>query len=259
MAVEQIEEFTVLFGSRSVVFKAKPETMEFILKNSFPVFNEWFLNLDHTKLELRSVLFHKIFTVGSRVLFILFETEAYDRATNQKVPGIVFMRGGAIGVFTIIENSKTQEKMVCYIKQTRIPIGCYEFIECPAGMTFDQAGGIVGTAIAELEQELGVSLKSEDLEHLGKVYPSPGGCDECIDLFFTKQVLTPEKITELLEKIHGVDHEGEKIKAFLVSIPEFLAMVCSGEITDGKFLSALLLKVLRSKGGVEFFTKILAG
>ncbi len=56
----------------------------------------------------------------------------------------------------------------------------------------DESGDFVGTAALEIEEETSIKLKNEDLHPLGVFYPSPGGCDEEIRMFYCKVNMNEE-------------------------------------------------------------------
>lgn len=51
---------------------------------------------------------------------------------------------------------------------------------------------------------------------MGVFYPSPGGCDEDIKMFYCKVNLSEEELKAIEEKIHGKEGESERIKVKLI-------------------------------------------
>lgn len=102
-----------------------------------------------------------------------FSAEAYSKIHGQRVPGIVFMRGGSVGVLPVLIDEKTAEKYIVLTEQARVPVGKASFLEIPAGM-LDENGDVVGVAVQEMAEETGISLKRSDLCSLGSYYTSPG-------------------------------------------------------------------------------------
>lgn len=72
-----------------------------------------------------------------------------------EVPGIVFLRGGAVGVLVILDCEG--EEYTILTKQARVPIGDSQLPEIPAGM-LDGSGNFKGVAASELEEEVGLSF-----------------------------------------------------------------------------------------------------
>lgn len=153
---------------------------------------------------------------------------------NEKLPGIVFMRGGSVAILMIVRStSDPSERLVIMTQQPRIPAGSLSFFEIPAGM-IDDKGTFIGAAATEVKEETGIKVEEEDLidmtalalanaqsseGHLKKaMYPSPGGSDEYIALFLWQRELTRMQINELRKRVAGVDNE--KIKVKLVKYEE---------------------------------------
>ena len=85
-------------------------------------------------------------------------------------------------------------------------------LEVPAGM-IDESGDFVGVAAKEIEEETGFKLKKEQLQPLGSYYPSCGGSDEEIFLFYCHIKVSEEELHVIEQKIHGEGtHERIKVK-----------------------------------------------
>jgi len=109
-------------------------------------FIDWVANInlienhDATKPELivDKVHIQHIDMFGPRVGFVKFEVAA--RKWNEKVgqvafvPGVVFMRGGAVGILCILIEAETGKEYAVVTLQPRIPAGFTDFPELPAGM-----------------------------------------------------------------------------------------------------------------------------
>ena len=87
---------------------------------------------------------------GPRVGFIKFKARALvDIGGSEgddgviEVPGIVFMRGGAVGILVILECEGVEYTIVTY--QARVPVGDHNLPEIPAGM-LDGSGNFKGVA-----------------------------------------------------------------------------------------------------------------
>lgn len=75
-------------------------------------------------------------------------------------------------------------------------------IEVPAGM-LDEDGDFISKAAKELEEETGISIKKEILKPMGSYFPSPGGCDEELYMFYCEITIENSKMEELEKKVHG--------------------------------------------------------
>lgn len=90
-------------------------------------------------------------------------------AAGETLPGSVFFRGPSVAVLFIVVpddvEKEEEERYVLLTVQSRVPAGSLEFVELPAGMV-DEDGSFVGTAAREIEEELGVEVKVEELVSL---------------------------------------------------------------------------------------------
>eukprot|EP01047_Picozoa_sp_COSAG01_P038199 COSAG01_NODE_3086_length_6611_cov_12.899109_2_plen_262_part_00 len=141
---------------------------------------------------------------GPRVGFVKFKAAAQHDIGGTEglidVPGIVFMRGGAVGVLVVLRcEGKEYTVLTC---QARVPVGDSNLPEIPAGM-LDGSGDFKGVAAAELEQECEIQINAEQLvdltglafgEQWRGLMPSAGGCDEFIRLYLYQQEVTAEQL-----------------------------------------------------------------
>lgn len=80
----------------------------------------------------------------------------------------------------------------------------------------DESGDFVGVAAAEIEEETSIKITKEQLKPLGNYYPSPGGSDEQIFLYYSHINLSAEELKVVEEKIHGKEGEKERIRVKLI-------------------------------------------
>lgn len=115
-------------------------------------------------------------------------------------------------------------------RQFRYPVGKV-FLELPAGK-IDPGEPIHLTAERELLEETGYQAGS--WQHLGVMHPCIGYADEKIEIF----------LAEELTRLSGPQlDEGEFLEVLELSLDEAIAAVWSGEITDGKTITALFWAV----------------
>ena len=117
-------------------------------------------------------------------------------------------------------------------RQFRYPLR-RSFIELPAGK-IDPGEAIEACARRELREEVG--YEAARWTHLGMLHPCIGYSDERIEVF-------------LAEDLTHVGHqwdEGEFLEVLSLSPAELDAAVASGDVTDGKTLSALY--IARARG-----------
>lgn len=202
---------------------------------------EWTLH----SLELQSVDFF-----GPRIGFIKFKADITNNDTGKKLPGIVFMRGGAVAVLVVLECEGEQHALVC--RQPRVPIATNWFCEIPAGMLDDEEH-FAGVAAKEMEEETGIVLSASDLVDLtGLVYgdreglyPSGGGCDEFCRIFYTVRTVSKDEMDAMVGRMHG-EGDHETIRLDVVPLDKLAEAA-----PDMKALSALaLLDVCKRTGKI---------
>jgi ADP-ribose pyrophosphatase len=116
---------------------------------------------------------------------------------------------------------------VVLIHQYRHAAGGYVW-ELPAGV-LDHAGEQpTACAVRELREEVG--LEARDWRPLGKIFTTPGFCDEQIHLFLARG---------LTQLAHARDHDEVIDEVREVPLDEALAMIRRGEIVDGKTVAGL--------------------
>ncbi|KAJ3440111.1 nudix hydrolase 14 [Anaeramoeba flamelloides] len=246
------EEPTIEFKNKTVKLTAEPNVNIEDALNSNP-FKTWFEDLPMTKFELHSVHFQSVDYFGQRVGFVKFK--ASITFNGKFVPGIVFARGGAVAILVKVICKETNEEYSVLTVQPRVPIPSSGFPEIPAGMLDDETEKFSGVAAKEMEEETGIIVKTSDLIDLtklvygerfrGSVYPSPGGCDEFIKLYYYQTEMGQEKLEELNNKMTGLLEEREQITLKIVKFDELWK-----ETSDCKTLSALFLYEKLKKEGV---------
>lgn len=161
------------------------------------------------------------------LLFALFDV-CYIDEKGKKTKKLIFYRPDAITVFLVVKNSLTEEKFVVLVEQVRVPAGG-KLLEIPAG-TLDEAGDPEETAVREIREETGLSIKKEDLKFLGNYYLSPGTLSEMVNIFCCEKDLSSQKIQQLKDSSAGLEEEGEHIKVRLARLEDFEKL----EINDAK-------------------------
>lgn len=119
------------------------------------------------------------------------------------------------------------DERVTLVRQYRLPAGRH-LLEIPAG-TLEPGEEPLACAERELQEEAG--LFPGKLESLGGIFVAPGYSSEYIHLFLATD-LRPSKL-------EGDDDEFLEVSS--LPLDEALALIDSGEIVDGKTISALLL------------------
>lgn len=184
-----------------------------ILKS--PKFKSWFEKLDHSALDLQSITITDVdwFCAQTAIApenlgFLKLTAKAFDRKTGKPVPGIAFIRGGAVAVLIRVAVGSSAYFIMC--RQLRFPVGGYT-LEAPAGM-MDANADISGVMMKEIAEKTGLVVPNvAELIDLGRFISSSGGCDESIHLFAWNTELSKEAFDEIIRKIHGTAEENETI------------------------------------------------
>ncbi|KAG8484295.1 hypothetical protein CXB51_023832 [Gossypium anomalum] len=222
------------------------------------LFRQWLKNLEcesgilaNGNMTLTQVLIQGVDMFGKRIGFLKFKADIIDKGTGKKVPGIVFARGPAVTVLILLESEGTTYAVLT--EQVRVPTGRV-ILELPAGMLDDDKGDFVGTAVREVEEEIGIRLKLEDMVDLSafldpstgfKVFPSPGGCDEELGLFLYRGRVDKNIITQLEGKETGCVKHGELIKVRVVPYEKLWHTT-----PDAKALMAIAIYEMAKKEGL---------
>ena len=212
-------------------------------------FREWAEAMDPA-LTVRSVHFTDIDMFGPRVGFVKFTVDATFH--GRRIPGIVFMRGGAVAVLPILRSG--EERWVLCIRQPRLAVPSSSFLEIPAGM-LDASGAFAGVAAKEMEEETSLVMSESELidmtalafssdgsagvggaTKLRGMYPSVGACDEFLRLMYYSKVVTQDELDALRGKATGCIEEGEVITVELIRYEELWR-----HAPDAKTLCSLFL------------------
>jgi len=228
MEVTQLElklgDLTIPIYSPSHISK---ETIQSVLESY--KFKEWSNSLDTNCIEISRLNILNVYMFGKNVGFVDLVLDANLKTSKNKIkiPGYVFLRGGAVAMLMILN-----KEYVITTKQFRVASGKF-LIEAPAGM-LDESGDFKGVAAKEIEEECGIHINTKDLQDLGYITPSPGGCDEKIHLFSIDISLSEEELKRILSKIHGEEHEGEQIELKLINFSKKDILATN----DAKLISA---------------------
>lgn len=205
-------------------------------------FISWMQNIEKG-INIASIQLQNVDYFGNRVGFIKFKCNAYH-SNGVQMPGIVFMRGDTVTILIILVNKHTKEEYVLFVRQPRVPIGKSSFPELPAGMV-DGGNTYVDQILLETSEETGIDLSKKEIIDLTKwafqdrfngVYPSPGGCDECIRFYLHRVECEQKFIESLMNKHTGIEESGEIITLHPMQIDLAFFMV-----PDAKFHTAMNL------------------
>ncbi|KAG2379046.1 hypothetical protein C9374_007684 [Naegleria lovaniensis] len=195
-------------------------------------------------IEIQSV---DIFGSRNIIGFVKFKvnvTVKTDKDEIKKLPGIVFARGGSVGILIVLQCIEDGKEYLLLVQQPRIAIGNLHSLEIPAG-SMDDNGNFSGVAAKEVKEETGIEIKDAELIDLTEYcleskfsghYMSPGASDEVMRFFLHKTQMTRVQINALKEKMAGSEYENEIILLKVLSIEE--AVKTS---PDAKLLVALFM------------------
>lgn len=234
----------------------------------FPAFQHWYETLqaslknqeskDHAFHEkpysLKSIQIKSVSFFGKRIGFLKFEAQITN-AANEKLPGIVFLRGPSVAMLMILRpHDNKSERFVIMTEQPRVPAGSLAFLEIPAGMMDDDTDTFAGVAAKEIREETGLTVHRDELKDLtalalenaanptgeklhNAMYPSPGGCDEYIALFLWEKVLNRQLMQQIKDRLTGLRAQSEMIRIRLIEYEE----LWSYGARDAKTLAAWAL------------------
>ena len=218
------------------------------------MFKDWKASVNANKsLNVKKIEVQGIDMFGpTKVGFLKFKADV--EVDGRFVPGIVFMRGGAVAILVIL--SCAGKEYAVLTKQPRVPVGDDAYPEIPAGM-LDGDGAFGGVAAKEMKEETGIEILEKDLVDMTDLaygprfkgmIPSAGGCDEFLRLFVYKREVAKNELDALIGKTGlGVREEGEVITLDVKPLSELWK--CT---SDGKTLASLCLyDKLVSEGKIE--------
>ena len=219
------------------------------------VFLDWVAEIDaDTELFVQDIHVQSVDMFGPNVGFIKLYSTTQIHVGGEKgvvtVPGIVFMRGGSVGVLVILECEGKEYTILT--RQARVPMASHDLPEIPAGM-LDGSGHFKGAAAQEIIEECNIEIAEDELVDLTElaygsrykgIIPSGGGCDEFIRLFVCRRAVKRDVLSQLQGRLTGLLSEGEVIKLQIILASDMWLTT-----PDAKALCALaLFNHLRARG-----------
>ena len=196
------------------------------------------------KIEPVSLLYKK----NGELLFALLDTDIRS-PEGYKLPHIVFIRGDACLIVTLVRNRDTGEERFLMVRQRRVGNGSYS-LEFPAGMLDKDVDDPIGVAARELTEETGIKVATNDLFPLcdRKLFSSVGASDEGIYYYGCIMELDDAAWRSLAEGSKGREagnpSEEEHISVALMSRKEAEKEATSLQVHLGFYL----FEAYRSKG-----------
>ncbi|MBK7105314.1 MAG: NUDIX hydrolase [Ignavibacteriae bacterium] len=139
---------------------------------------------------------------------------------NIGIREVIVHNGGAVVV------PVTKDGKIILVKQYRYPFDEWMF-ELPAGKLEKGEDPLV-CATRELTEETGYS--AESISPLGKIYTSPGFCNEILYIYLAENLKAGNHNRE--EGEHGME-------VYELSLDEINGMISSGKIVDAKTISGV--------------------
>eukprot|EP01028_Stygiella_incarcerata_P014400 TRINITY_DN950_c0_g1_i1.p1 TRINITY_DN950_c0_g1~~TRINITY_DN950_c0_g1_i1.p1 ORF type:complete len:321 (-),score=111.33 TRINITY_DN950_c0_g1_i1:70-900(-) len=217
---------------------------------SFVPLKEWLERMSRNKdLSLRSICVQSVDYFGARIGFMKFVAEVYRVSTGERLPGITFLRGGAVSILFVLCCGGVE--YVLLISQARVPGGYEKFLEIPAGM-LDGSGQFKGVAAKELKEEVDLVVDAPHLFDMTEevygsewpgMFPSIGGCDEFLRLFLHYRHVSEEELKVIESKTGGCEGE-DIIRVKLARLDDAYKLT-----PDAKTLCSLFLYEKMKKNG----------
>lgn len=162
----------------------------------------------------------------------IVQYEKFDGSMSKETVRLNLDRGDSVAALLVNRN----KQIVILVKQFRFPVYTKDQrqawpLEIVAGVV-DNNDSPQETISREIGEETGYHPK--EIKHLFNFYPSPGGTNEKIYLYYA-EVTKDDQI----DSGGGVDSENEDILVVELSINEAFEMLDTGNIIDGKTIIAL--------------------
>lgn len=143
----------------------------------------------------------------------------YDSG-NEDRREVILHNGGAV-VLPVKNDGK-----IVLVKQYRYPFDEFMY-ELPAGK-LEKDEDPKNCATRELTEETGYT--SEKISFLGKIYTSPGFCDEILYIYLAEDLVSGD---------HDREEGEDGMEVYELTIEEIDKMVAEGKIVDAKTISGL--------------------
>ena len=158
---------------------------------------------------------------GRRLAVSVVEVEAPDGGRHERE---VVRHPGAVGIVPLHDDGT-----VTLVRQYRAALD-RDIWEVPAGLRDVDGEPTDVTARRELAEETG--LRADDIDHLATFHNSPGFSDEAVVVYLATG------LTEVPDDRQGVEEQHMLVER--VPLPQALAMVDDGRISDAKTVIGLL-------------------
>jgi len=161
-----------------------------------------------------------------KVFDIKLEEIEYNKTGNKGKREVVLHPGGAVVV------PVTSDRNIIFVRQYRYPFDTV-MTELPAGK-LDKGEDPLKCASRELTEETGYT--SGNIKELGKIFTSPGFCNEVLHIY---------SATDLIPGEHAREEGEEGMEIIELSLSEAEEKIRTGEIVDAKTISGIYMYKLK--------------
>ncbi|MEJ5352709.1 MAG: NUDIX hydrolase [Melioribacteraceae bacterium] len=162
-----------------------------------------------------------------KVFSVKVDDIQYNGSGNLATRQVAVHPGGAV-IVPVLNNGK-----IIFVKQYRYPHN-EVILELPAGK-LDKGENPLHCAIRELKEETGYI--SQNIVKLGKIYTTPGFCNEVLHIFLAK---------DLTEGNHEREEGEEGMELIELTIEEAEEKIRNGEIVDAKTICGITMLKLNN-------------
>ncbi|MDE1875120.1 MAG: NUDIX domain-containing protein [Patescibacteria group bacterium] len=220
------------------------------------LFRNWASQID-PYFTVRSIKFQSVDVIRGAIKFIKLKAYVTD-GDGRSFSSVVFLRGGSVAILVILNCEG--ELYTVLVSQRRFAVGKPNLLEIPAG-TIEAGSSSWNNALRELREELGIAesemdrssagtLRVRDEDATAGLYPSPGACDEYIELYFYEVKITRKGLDSFQGKQTGLAAENEHITLSVVPLDDLPKLV-----NDGKSLAAYYMYKRRIRAKRELFSR----
>ena len=152
----------------------------------------------------------------------VFDIKLEEIEYNKSKREVVLHPGGAVVV------PVTSDRNIIFVRQYRYPFDTV-MTELPAGK-LDKGEDPLKCASRELTEETGYT--SGNIKELGKIFTSPGFCNEVLHIY---------SATDLIPGEHAREEGEEGMEIIELSLSEAEEKIRTGEIVDAKTISGIYM------------------
>ena len=211
---------------------------EFVFQS--PIFQVWKKDVESTGTQISKIDVLSVISRSPGKLFSVFIDTEMITPEGERVPRCMLLRGKSVVIVPVV-HCDDGETYTLMIKQRRPVDGSY-VTEFPGGMCDSEDESPASLAIREIQEELGLSVKAEDLKPLQNepIKVCTGMLDEQIYFFYFETNISQKELANFDGSLTGHHHDGE----FLV-----VQVVKMSEVTENLNCSALV--------GIKLLEKVL--